>query len=183
VSAFPAGRHPVGERAHRAAATDPGPRPSGPAGTGPAGSAGRRPPARPRAQHARVSGSAPEGLARLAFGFAELFCEVEAGRRPRPQLEPLLTPWLYARLAPYWVRPGVPARVVRLHAQMTGADTLEAVAILQRSHRVSALVLRLAHRGERWTIEEAGRPEDGVLPQPTVPPPTYEPDSFDLVLR
>jgi hypothetical protein len=121
-------------------------------------------------------------LARLALGFAELFCEVEAGRRPRRHLEPVMTPRLYARLAPYWVRPGAPATVLRLHGQMAAADRLEAVVVLGRGERAAALVLRFVRTDGGWRVDEAGRPEDGVLPEPSFPLPVDEPDSFDLVL-
>jgi Family of unknown function (DUF6459) len=143
---------------------------------------GRRPPRGPRSGTAPVSGPAPARLGQLAFGFAELFFEVEAGRRPRRHLEPLLTPRLYARLAPFWVRPGAPGRVLRVHAHLVSDDTLEAVVVVRRGERVAALALRLTRVGGAWRVDEASRPEDGVLPEPTVPLPVDEPDSFALVL-
>src|SRR5690606_27135368 len=96
VAAVPSGPAPV-PRGGPA-----GPAPAGPAGTGP----GRCP------QPSSTWRSRPRAVADLARAFAELFCEVEAGLRPRAHLEAVMTPLLAARLAPVWVRRGPTAQVV-----------------------------------------------------------------------
>ena len=160
----------------------PGRRPAGPAGTAPDGGAGRRPgnpaPAGPPAPARPSDGR----LLGLASAYAALFLEVEAGRRPRRHLEPVMNPRLAARLAPVWVRGGPPGSVLRVSGCRTEAGHFDAVAVVRRCRRVGALCLRLVWTPAGWRVQEAARPEDGILPDPPVPVPLDEPDSFDLVL-
>lgn len=157
--------------------------PAEPAGNAPGGRAGRGPTSPPASSRPAGARSDREGqLRRLTHGFTALFLEVEAGRRPRRHLEPLMTPLLYARLAPVWVRGGWPGRVIAVRG-MAGADhAYEAVAVVRRGARYGALGLRLVRTGEGWRVDEVARPEEGPLPPPEFLPPPDEPDSFDLVL-
>ena len=138
--------------------------------TAPVGPAGRRPPShlsgppRPRRKPAD-----PSSLARW---FATLFLEVEAGKRPRAHLEPLMDPRLAVRLAPIWVRPGPAGRILSVHGAPShgrpGTAVYDTVVIVRRGLRVGALCLRLAQTQTGWRIEEAARPEDGRFPHPVV---------------
>lgn len=129
-----------------------GPGPSGPAGRGPAGKAGRRPgPAAPPTDR----------LDRLATGFVQAFLEVEAGRRPRQHLEPVLCPTLVERLADVWVRPGPPGLVVRVRGLLVAETRYEAVAVVRRGRRFGAVAVTLVRYGQAWRVLDAGRPEDG----------------------
>lgn len=149
-----------------------GPRPAGPAGTRPGGTASQWPSRR------------AHRLAAMAHGFVALFLEVEAGCRPRRQLEPLFSPILYARLGDVWVRPGPLGRVVSLHVTDIGRDVCDAVAIVRRGERCGALGLRLArsHPG-CWLVVDLARPEDGHLPDPAYVAPVHreDPDETDDV--
>ncbi|HEY8338960.1 MAG TPA: Rv3235 family protein [Egibacteraceae bacterium] len=165
VAAVPSGPSPV-PRGGPA-----GPAPAGPAGTGP----GRCP------QPSSTWRSRPRAVADLARAFAELFCEVEAGLRPRAHLEAVMTPLLAARLAPVWVRRGPTAQVVTTTGELVSPTRYAAVAVLRRGGRWGALALELERRRGSWTVVEAARPEDGVLPTPAWAPPLAEPDAFDLV--
>lgn len=142
-------------------------RPRG-AGRGPAGPAGRGPAARPSWSASPTGQAMPpsERLQRLATTFAQAFLEVEAGRRSRTQLDPLLCPLLAARLASVWVRPGPPGQVVRTRGVLVAPDRYEAVVVVRRRGRFGALGVALARHGRSWQVIDASRPEDGLLPQP-----------------
>lgn len=140
---------------------DASPRPE-PAEHGPAGPAGRR----PRGQ--RPSGRPPTAadettLRRLAWDFAQVFLEVEAGCRSRRQVEPLMASDLVTRLSSVWVRPGPPGRVVAVRGSLSAPDRFEAVAVVRRTRRYGALGLRLARTGGGWVVTDASRPEDASL--------------------
>lgn len=161
----------------------PGRGPGGPAGSGPGGRAGHGPTSSPTRPGAAATASAAEAeLRRLVGAFAALFLEVEAGRRPRRHLEPLLTPLLWARLAPVWVRRDDPGCVVAVQGMLGAGGTFDAVAVVRRGVRFGALGLRLVHTRRGWRVDEVARPEDGPLPPPEHVPPPDEPDSFDVVL-
>jgi len=117
----------------------------------------------------------------LAAAFGAWFLEVESGRRSRTQLEHLLHPLLYATLAPAWVRPGAPGRVLRAVGTRTAPDRYDAVLVVRRGERVGALAVSLQRRHSRWRVERAVRPEDGVLSPPSYAVADDEPDIFDLV--
>jgi hypothetical protein len=166
---------------HRRAGLDPPPRPlpparpAGPPGTAPVGPAGRGPGRRSRQRPSRDV----RDLARYA---TRLFCEVEAGWRPRQQLRALATSELYARLWSLPIRPGPPATVVRTWGTSTTVDCYEAVSLVRRPKRFSAIALQLVRRRSVWRVAEIARPEEGPLPPPPFPVTDGVRDSFDLVL-
>ncbi len=162
--------------AHRQRSAAPSRPPTAQAGTGPAGSAGRRP--RPPSTTANGRCDLP-GMARA---FAQLFCEVEAGRRPRRQLRHLLSPLLYARLSMVWVRAGAGAQLLGVHGTLINSCSYEVVALVRRGRRVGALAFKLGRTAVGWRVTEIARPEDGPLPDPPFPLPRDEPDIFDVVL-
>ena len=133
----------------------------GAAGTRPAGPAGTRPGTR--------SGTRTDSCAVLAARFAALFCEVEAGRRPRRHLAPVMAPLLYARVLDSWVRGGEPGVVLRVGGGPVSADVYEAVAVVRRGERIGAIAIRLVHRRGGWRVEDLARPEDGPLPPSPYP--------------
>lgn len=156
----------------------PAARPDGPAGTRPTGPAGPGPARRlppPRTPAGRTLLLARTG------GFVQLYLEVEAGLRSRRTLRPLMTPLLYETLAPSWVRPSAPGRLERLSGARTAPDRFDAVALVSRGPRWGAIAVRMRRRGAVWLIDQAARPEDGPLPAPLFPPPSDEPDVFELV--
>ena len=140
-------------------------------GTGPAGPAGRRPPARGRAAR-----DPRKRLTAMTHGFVGLFLEAEAGRRPRAQLRPLMTPMLYARLAEVWVRPGTPGTVVSVCVAQHTADRADAVAVVRRGPRWGAIGVGLVRTASGWLVDTVARPEDGSLPPPAYPVPADEGD-------
>lgn len=166
--------------------------------TAPVGPAGRRPPGHPgERQRPRRKPADPDYLSRW---FATLFLEVEVGQRPRAHLEPLMDPRLAVRLAPVWVRPGPPGRILSVHGVFDhgvpdhgGFDhgvsdqgvadhsVYDAIVIVQRGLRVGALCLRLVQTVAGWRVEEAARPEDGRLPQPALDSHADESDGVALV--
>lgn len=174
----------------------PSPRPApqhGPSSPPTGGPAGVRPAAEPSSARVAVPRrpSGPgrsaepslQALESLCRGFAQLYLEVEAGRRPRAQLQALMTWSLYAQLSEVWIRGGPPGRVLRVHGQLLEADRFDAVAVVRRGSRIGALAIRLRRSSSGWRVEEAIRPEDGRLPPPAIALPHSEPDSFDLVDR
>lgn len=121
-----------------------------PVPAGRAGPADTRPPAAPD----------PERLVALV---ARVFLEVEAGRRPLSQLEPLLAPSLYARLRRSTHRPHRcrgPVEVRSTGVSRTGPDTCDAAVVVRRGARAGSLALRLERRGGAWRVVELARPED-----------------------
>lgn len=138
--------------------------------TAPVGPAGRRPPG--HAGERQRPRQTLTGLRRLSRCFAALFLEVETGQRPQTHLEPLMDPRLVVRLAPVWVRPGPPGRILGVYGvhslDSSGNGVYDAVVIVQRGLRIGALCLRLVQTVAGWRVEEAARPEDGRLPQPAL---------------
>lgn len=156
----PSGAHPAG---------GPGRRPAGPAGPRPDGGPGRR-----RTRSGQLDA--------LVESFAQLYLEVESGRRPPAQAKPFLLPKLAAQLEQVWVRPGVPGHVVRVTGVRAAVDAYEAVAVVRRSARAGAIAIRLVRRGGRWVVAEASRPEDGPLPEPAYGfPDDDDDDAFDIL--
>jgi hypothetical protein len=146
-------------------------RPAGPAGTRPSGRAGQSPRRdRPAAD--------PAGLAR---SFLRLFLEVEAGQRPAGHLVPLLHPELHARLARVWVRPGPAAVLLTVAGGHAAAGCYEAVGLVRRGRRTTAVAIRLRRTGRRWCVDALARPEQGELPAPAWPVPRPEEDEGDAI--
>lgn len=100
-----------------------------------------------------------ERLARLV---ALTFLEVEAGRRPFSQLEPLLAPALVLRLRPRCRRPCAPRAGSVLAVSLTAYDEdhVEASAVVDRGGRVGAVAIRLERHAGAWRVTELARPED-----------------------
>ncbi|HVM14740.1 MAG TPA: Rv3235 family protein [Egibacteraceae bacterium] len=145
------------------------PRQSDAAGRGPAGPAGRGPGS--RRPPTRVADEDHAPLQRLAAGFSQAFLEVEAGRRTRAQLEPVLCPQLALRLADRWVQSGPPGRLVHTHGVLVAPNRYEAVAVVRRGDRFGALVVTIIRVGAVWRVVDAARPEDGTPARPTPPDP------------
>ena len=121
-------------------------------------------------------------LERMARAFAVLFLEVEAGKRSRRPLTPLMCPVLVARLDQAWVRDGqAPGTLRSIHTTFVPPGRLEVVAIVARGCRVGALAFRIRRTADGWRVDDLVRPEDGALPPPAYPIPIDEPDVFDLV--
>jgi hypothetical protein len=146
--------------------------------TAPIGPAGRRPPGHPgERQRPRRKPADPDCLSRW---FAALFLEVEAGQRPRAHLEPLMDSRLVVRLASVWVRTGPPGQILSVHG-IPSPGIYDAVFVVRRGPRVGALCLRLVQTVSGWRVEEAARPEDGRLPQPTLSDQVDKSDRVVLV--
>lgn len=159
-------------------------RSTGRPGTHPSGPAGRRPPPTSGRPGGADAGQPPQPTLRaLAADVAQLYLEIECGRRPWTQARHVLEPRLAAQLEGVWVRPGTPGRLLAVTGSRTTADVYEAVAVVRRGPRVGAIAIRLVRRADRWLVAEAVRPEDGPLPEP--PWPLQEDgadalDAFDL---
>ena len=150
---------------------------AGAAGTHPAGPAGTR----PRHRADALVQTPRQRLETMARGFVALFCEVEAGRRPRGQLAALMTPMLYARLGPVWVRRGQVGTVLTARVAASGPASAEIVAIVRRGARCGAVGLRLVRSSSGWLVDDIALPEHGPLPLPAYPVPTdVEDESDDL---
>jgi hypothetical protein len=120
-------------------------------------------PAGPDALPERKARPPEPDLLAMATSFASLFLEVEAGQRPREQLACVMDPRLWTRLAPTWVRPCTRGRVRTIHG-VRDQGVYDAVVIVQRGSRVTALSLRLGRTPAGWRVEEIARPEEGPLP-------------------
>ena len=139
----------------------------GPAGLAPRGPAGPRPaPGTTRPAPPRPVPVSNADLADLAKAFVLLYLEVEAGRRTRRQLEPLIHPRLAATLAAVWVRPGTRGHLHQMSGARTAHDRFDAVAVVRRGDRYGAIAVGLQRVRGRWRVVEAARPEDGRLPAP-----------------
>lgn len=135
------------------------------AGRRPGGAAGTRPPGRPQ-----PGSRSAERLTAMAAAFVRLFLEIEAGRRPRSQLAPLMTPLLFARLGDVWVSGAALATVVSVRLAGRTRDTCDVVALVRRGPRHTAVALRLVRRRHGgWLVSDIARPEHGALPPPPFP--------------
>jgi hypothetical protein len=112
---------------------------------------------------------------RLVAAVARAVLEVEVGRRPLSQLEPVLSPAVLARLSRRddrvrrraravgepLVGPGA-AVVVRVLVQPVHADAYEAVALVRRGGRVVSVAMRAERWRGGWRVVELARPEDAA---------------------
>ncbi|HWH32999.1 MAG TPA: Rv3235 family protein [Egibacteraceae bacterium] len=106
----------------------------------------------------------------LALAFAQLYLEVECGRRPRATVEPLMTPRLAGRLGDGWVRGGPMRRPGAARGSLAAPDAFEAAVTAHGPQRTGVLALRLERRAAGWRVTEVVRPEDGALPEAEPPP-------------
>jgi hypothetical protein len=163
-------RHPAG-RAERHPTGGPDRHPAGRAERHPAGTPGRRSPA------------SPTRMEELVRAFAQLYLEVEGGRRPPSVARPLLDPRLALQLEGRWVRRWTtPGRVVRVTGRQVAGDAFEGVAVVERGDRTGALAVRLERRRGRWLVVTAERPEDGPLPDPPFTIPDDDADPLEDLL-
>jgi hypothetical protein len=131
---------------------------------GPVGPAGRRP-SSPRPGARTLAGR------RLALvrAVAQLWLEIEAGRRPPAHLEGLMDPGLVARFAGRWAQGAPAGRVLHVTGSATSPSRYDAVALFERGGRVEALAVRLTRDAAGWRVTEAdcpGRSGVAVAGQP-----------------
>lgn len=122
------------------------------AGTRPAGGAGRRPQA----------GRVRDGRLAFVHTFAQLYLEVESGRRRPALLHRYMDTDLVDRLAGQWVRGGPPGSVRCVSGMASGPCRFDAVAIVQCGERAGALVIQLVRDHSGWRVTEAARPEQAM---------------------
>ncbi|MFP4149950.1 MAG: Rv3235 family protein [Nitriliruptoraceae bacterium] len=132
----------------------------------------------------RPIGDAP---ARVAGLLVLAWAEVQAGRRPLRQLDPLLSPAIRRRLAvqaPPRRPPSEQAIALRrIVVRHPTPDACEAVVLVERDRRVTAVAVRLERHLGRWRAVDLTAPEAGLTALPTASlPPGYRPrDAFDEV--
>lgn len=128
---------------------------------------------------------------RLVRAIAQVFLEVEAGRRPLSQLAPVLAPALLCRLQAlgrparpggHRCAPGPAAGVIlSCRAVQPTPDACDVAVVVRRGERVAALAVRVERHRGAWRAVEIARPEDGGTPTPTSSLPWAPParDVFD----
>lgn len=132
----------------------------------------------------RPVGDAPGRVAGL---LVLAWAEVRAGQRPLRQLEPLLSPAIRRRLAVQ-----APPRRPPIHQAISirkvvvrhpSPQACEAVVLIERDRRVTAVAVRLERHLGRWRAVDLTAPEAGLTALPTASlPPGYRPrDAFDEV--
>lgn len=132
----------------------------------------------------RPIGDAPGRVAGL---LVLAWTEVRAGLRPFRQLDPLLSPAIRRRLAvqaPPRHRPVAQSTTIRkVVVRHPEPDVCEAVVLVERDRRVTAVAVRLERHLGRWRAVELTAPEAGLTALPTSSLPTgYRPrDAFDEV--
>jgi len=113
--------------------------------------------------------------------------EVRAGRRPMRQLEPLLSPAIRRRLAiqapPRCPPSHQPIAIRKVVVRHPASDACEAVVLVERDRRVTAVAVRLERHLGRWRAVDLTAPEAGLTALPTASlPPGHRPrDAFDEV--
>lgn len=119
--------------------------------------------------------TAPSPLHSWIVGFVRLLLEVEAGARPARHLRPMIGAGLQhrmrltpptRRLMEDWRHPG--ATIGRVLLQTSG-PRCEAVVLLRRPERTTALTLTLARDDLGWLVVDLGRPGESVE-HPELPP-------------
>lgn len=118
------------------------------------------PASRPERTHPPRPAPDPERLARAV---AHAFLEVEAGRRPLSQLDPVLAPALRERLRGTTRRPGpgpTGNAVVAVRGDWVGDRAYDAAVVVSRGERCGVIALRLERHRAAWRVVELARPED-----------------------
>lgn len=132
----------------------------------------------------RPVGDAPGRVAGL---LVLAWAEVRAGLRPFRQLDPLLSPAIRRRLAvqaPPRHRPVPQATTIRkVVVRHPQPDACEAVVLVERDRRVTAVAVRLERHLGQWRAVDLTAPEAGLTALSTSSLPTgYRPrDAFDEV--
>jgi hypothetical protein len=108
----------------------------------------------------------PERLLRLV---ARTFLEVEAGRRPLAQMEPMLCPALVKRLrdttrSPSHTGPG-PDTIISIRCVQPSPGVADAAVVVRQGRHVGAIAIRIARYRGAWRVVEIARPEDQSLPR------------------
>ncbi|GGI03932.1 Rv3235 family protein [Egicoccus halophilus] len=145
---------------------------------------GRPPAGRPGRGPRRPAAPDPQRLAGL---LVRAWLEVRAGRRTLRQLEPLVSPSVYQRLAdqlPPAPRRAPLGRVVRVRATSPTPRVCEAAVLVRCGPRTTAVAVRIERHLGQWRAVELTAPESGLAPLTTATlPPDWRPrDSFDEVL-
>jgi hypothetical protein len=124
---------------------------------------------------------------RIAAMLVAAWSEVRSGQRPFAQLTPLLSPATRRRLA-VQVPPSSPAtrtraRVHKVIARHPHPDACEAVVLVRRGARTTAIAVRLERHLGRWRAVELTAPESGLtaLPTASLPAGHRRRDAFDEV--
>lgn len=129
---------------------------------------------------------------RIAALLVAAWSEVRTGQRPFAQLTPLLSPAARRRLA-VQVPPSSPAtrarartprtRVHKVIARHPHPDACEAVVLVRRDARITAIAVRLERHLGRWRAVELTAPESGLtaLPTASLPAGHRRRDAFDEV--
>jgi len=124
-----------------------------------------------------------EDADRLVPALARWYLEYLAGQRPLTQVDGLLTPAVSERLRARRValcaaRGGIPdptvagAHVVSTQLRWTSGSRCEALALVQRGRRTTALAITLQRLPDRWRVTDLAGPEDGVPALHATPVPS-----------
>lgn len=124
---------------------------------------------------------------RIAALLVAAWSEVRSGHRPLAQLAPLLSPATHRRLAaqvpPRTTTSRQRVRVHKVIARQPQPDACEAVVLVQRGARITAIAVRLERHLGRWRAVELTAPESGLTPLPTASLPAGHRvrDAFDEI--
>lgn len=125
--------------------------------------------------------------ARIAALLVAAWMEVRSGERPFSQLTPMLSPATQRRLAaqlpPRASGGGRRVRVHKVIASRPHPDACEAVVLVRRGGRITAIAVRLERHLGRWRAVELTAPESGLtaLPTASLPAGHRRRDAFDEV--
>ncbi|MEX0868031.1 MAG: Rv3235 family protein, partial [Nitriliruptoraceae bacterium] len=149
-----------------------------------------RRPGAPRPRNRRRPAPSQPDPDRLARCLVTIWLEVVAGRRPWPQLEPLTSPALRARLVAQL--PSVPpaghvpyARVRTSRTTMPSTIASESAVVVDYDGRCAAIAVRLERHRGAWRAVELTAPEAGLpaLLTRSDPSTTTRRDAFVEVLE
>lgn len=124
---------------------------------------------------------------RLAAIVVLAWQEIRDGRRPLRQIAHLLSPAVERRLAAGISSGASPhhgrTRIRRVVTHAVARQAYEAVVLVERAERVTAVAIRLERHLGHWRIVELASPEDGFAPLPTASLPDDHRcrDAFDEV--
>lgn len=139
-----------------------------------------------------VSPRPPERPDAAAFTalLARTYLEVLGGLRPIEQLAPLLSPVVHGRLArqvrqrPRVAVAAIVEAVPSVVVSWVSEHACEAVAVVDRGVRVTAIAARIERHRGCWRVTDLAAPEDGFAPlrASSIPEPApASPDAFDEV--